>query len=379
MRGGIQQGPPLKQSHEEGIYSVPPSALSKPAHSSSSPESAYDFPPNSELPGLHRRQQNHHHPRYPPANDNEGIYDVPPAKHHSTKLGLRRQLGRLEDSQQILLQTFQTLETCGWTVAALATSPAPSSSARQQQQQHARSDELDRFVMVSRTLPDDAKQLASTIQGSAELLFSRRGVGVGGDRDGGSSSSRGGTPEESLSHPLGYYPSPDNDNNYSCPVKAFPPVPSGQEKDNMNMNSEKCVKSWMEDYDYVHLQGKEDFERQQKELLDKENIIKQNRLLLGPEGMERREEFGFCFWKGVEATSPAGRWTSLLLLPRMRRGVRRRRAGACLHLDLRRRCRACALASGGGPCWTSPPSRMRRDVHRWSWTLLMLLRCCGAM
>ncbi|KAG7247909.1 hypothetical protein CRUP_037349, partial [Coryphaenoides rupestris] len=457
---------PLKQSHEEGIYSVPPSALSKPAHSSSSPESAYDFPPNSELPGLHRRQQNHHHPRYPPANDNEGIYDVPPAKHHSNAaagcqggdlydiprgmqqqqqqhrtppaavapndrgrgvydipvaqqdsprgasdvtdgvnrlsfsstgstrssmstsssstgsgtaaegrlaldldaavqrlfrlqqaleasvgavqslassphwrtpafaerhgdevraaldrvravLGdllafgrgaaanatalsdpglhakLRRQLGRLEDSQQILLQTFQTLETCGWTVAALATSPAPSSSARQQQQQHARSDELDRFVMVSRTLPDDAKQLASTIQGSAELLFSRRGVGVGGDRDGGSSSSRGGTPEESLSHPLGYYPSPDNDNNYSCPVKAFPPVPSGQEKDNMNMNSEKCVKSWMEDYDYVHLQiltdsavcsqGKEDFERQQKELLDKENIIKQNRLLLGPE------------------------------------------------------------------------------------------------
>ncbi|KAG7271393.1 hypothetical protein CRUP_019938 [Coryphaenoides rupestris] len=465
---GVYDVPPPQSDlrNHQGIYDVPPSAQALwQAWSSRCMQSGVggargggvDFwalvrvrlPPNSELPGLHRRQQNHHHPRYPPANDNEGIYDVPPAKHHSNAaagcqggdlydiprgmqqqpaaapdaprrgrgpttgqgrvrhprraaglaarrvdvtdgvnrlsfsstgstrssmstsssstgsgtaaegrlaldldaavqrlfrlqqaleasvgavqslassphwrtpafaerhgdevraaldrvravLGdllafgrgaaanatalsdpglhakLRRQLGRLEDSQQILLQTFQTLETCGWTVAALAASPAPSSSARQQQQQqHARSDELDRFVMVSRTLPDDAKQLASTIQGSAELLFSRRGVG------------------ESLSHPLGYYPSPDNDNNYSCPVKAFPPVPSGQEKDNMNMNSEKCVKSWMEDYDYVHLQiltdsavcsqGKEDFERQQKELLDKENIIKQNRLLLGPE------------------------------------------------------------------------------------------------
>ncbi|CAB1412510.1 unnamed protein product [Pleuronectes platessa] len=39
----------------------------------------------------------------------------------------------------------------------------------------------------------------------------------------------------------------------------------------------------MEDYDYVHLQGKEDFERQQKELLEKENIIKQSQVQLGQE------------------------------------------------------------------------------------------------
>lgn len=34
---------------------------------------------------------------------------------------------------------------------------------------------------------------------------------------------------------------------------------------------------------HLNLQGKEDFERQQKELLDKENIIKQNQVQLGQE------------------------------------------------------------------------------------------------
>ncbi|CAL8299073.1 unnamed protein product [Lota lota] len=199
---------------------------------------------------------------------------------------LRRQLGRLEDSQHILLQTYQALETCGWSVSTLA-SP-PSSRQQQHHPHHAKSDELDRFVMVSRTVPDDAKQLASTVNGGAELLF-RRSMGDG-------SFSRGGTPEESLGHPLAY-PSPDND-NYGCQVKAFP-VPSGQEKDNMN-NSEKCVKSWMEDYDYVHLQGKEDFERQQKELLDKENIIKQSKVQLGQEQINQFKKLEQDVAKPVE-------------------------------------------------------------------------------
>nr|XP_020497956.1 enhancer of filamentation 1 isoform X1 [Labrus bergylta] len=174
---------------------------------------------------------------------------------------LRRQLGRLEDSQQILLQIYQVLENCNWALNALA------SSGRQ----HNKTDDLDRFVMVSRTVPDDAKQLASTIGGNAELLFRRTHM------DG--SFSIGSTPEENMIHPL-TSPSSDND-NYGGQTKPFP-VSSGQDKDNMN-NSEKCVKSWMEDYDYVHLQGKDDFERQQKELLDKENIIKQSQVQLGQE------------------------------------------------------------------------------------------------
>uniref|UniRef100_A0A3Q3JTS9 Breast cancer anti-estrogen resistance protein 1 n=1 Tax=Monopterus albus TaxID=43700 RepID=A0A3Q3JTS9_MONAL len=158
---------------------------------------------------------------------------------------LRRQLGRLEDAQQILLQIYQVLENCSWALNALASSG----------KQHNKSDDLDRFIMVSRTVPDDAKQLASTIGSNAELLFRR-------------------------THMDGSFSMGNND-NYGGQTKPFP-VPCSQDKDNMN-NGEKCVKSWMEDYDYVHLQGKEDFERQQKELLEKENIIKQSQVQLGQE------------------------------------------------------------------------------------------------
>lgn len=146
---------------------------------------------------------------------------------------LRRQLGRLEDSQQILLQIYQAFENCGWALNALASSAAAK--------HHNKTDDLDRFVMVSRTLPDDAKQLASTIGSNAELLFRRAPM------DG--SFSRGSTPDENMIHPL-TTSSSDND-NYGGQTKPFP-VSTSQDKD--NMNSEKCVKSWMEDYDYVHLQ-----------------------------------------------------------------------------------------------------------------------------
>ncbi|MEQ2263914.1 hypothetical protein XENORESO_015248, partial [Xenotaenia resolanae] len=174
---------------------------------------------------------------------------------------LRRQLGRLEDSQQILVQTCQVLENSSWALNALASS----------RQHHNKSDDLDRFVMVSRTVPDDTKQLASTIGSNAELLFRRA------HPDG--PFSVGSSLEENHVHPL-TSPSSDTE-NYGGQTKAFPVHPN-QDKDNMN-NSEKCVKSWMEDYDYVHLQGKEDFERQQKELLEKENIIKQSQIQLGQE------------------------------------------------------------------------------------------------
>uniref|UniRef100_G3NCJ9 Breast cancer anti-estrogen resistance protein 1 n=1 Tax=Gasterosteus aculeatus aculeatus TaxID=481459 RepID=G3NCJ9_GASAC len=191
---------------------------------------------------------------------------------------LRRQLARLEDSQQILLQVYQVLEGCSWALNALASAG----------KHHNKSDDLDRFVMVSRTVPDDAKQLASTIGSSAELLFRRTHA------DG--SLSAGSTPEEGAAHPLGSPPS-DN-NNYGGQTKPFPVCP-GQDKEHMNI-SEKCVKSWMEDYDYVHLQGKEDFERQQKELLDKENIIKQSQVQLGQEQINQFKKLEQDVIKPVE-------------------------------------------------------------------------------
>ncbi|XP_055733270.1 enhancer of filamentation 1-like [Salvelinus fontinalis] len=195
---------------------------------------------------------------------------------------LRRQLGRLEDSQQIILQTYQSLENCGWALNALTISSASKHQIK--------SDDLDRFVMVSRTVPDDTKQLASSVGGNAELLF-RRAPTMNG-----SSYPRGGTPEEAVIHPLTSPPS-DSD-KYRGHTKPFP-VPSSQDKGNMN-NSEKCVKSWMEDYDYVHLQGKEDFERQQKELLEKENIIKQSKVQLGQEQMNQFKQLEQEVIKPVE-------------------------------------------------------------------------------
>uniref|UniRef100_A0A673LL05 Neural precursor cell expressed, developmentally down-regulated 9 n=1 Tax=Sinocyclocheilus rhinocerous TaxID=307959 RepID=A0A673LL05_9TELE len=131
---------------------------------------------------------------------------------------LRRQLQRLEDSHQILQQTHQTLENNCWALNILVT------GAKHQN----KSDELERFVMVSQTVPDDAKQLASTIGGSAELLFRR-------------------APIEGIVHP--FTCTPTEDDSYGAQTKPFPVSHA-----KANMNSEKCVKSWMEDYDYVHLQ-----------------------------------------------------------------------------------------------------------------------------
>ncbi|XP_028819619.1 enhancer of filamentation 1 [Denticeps clupeoides] len=194
---------------------------------------------------------------------------------------LRRQLQRLEDSHQILGQTFQALEACGWSLNILAGTMRPQN----------KSDDLDRFVMVARTVPDDAKQLASTVGGNAELLFRRAPVE-------GSYLRSPGDNGVGIVQPI-THSSTDNE-NYGGRTKPFPvPTGLGQDKDSMS-NSEKCVKSWMEDYDYVHLQGKEEFERQQKELLDKENIIKQNKVHLEQEQLKQFKELEQEVIKPVE-------------------------------------------------------------------------------
>ncbi|XP_065140868.1 enhancer of filamentation 1 isoform X1 [Paramisgurnus dabryanus] len=178
---------------------------------------------------------------------------------------LRRQLQRLEDSQQILQQTHQTLDNSSWALNILAM------GAKQQ----SKSDELERFVMVSRTVPDDAKQLASTIGSNAELLFRR-------------------APIEGIVHP--FTCTPTDDDGYGGQTKPFP-----VSQDKEHMNSEKCVKSWMEDYDYVHLQGKDEFERQQKELLEKENIVKQNKVKLAQDQLNQFKQLEQEVIKPVES------------------------------------------------------------------------------
>ncbi|XP_069476818.1 enhancer of filamentation 1 isoform X2 [Ambystoma mexicanum] len=169
---------------------------------------------------------------------------------------MRRELQRLEDSHQILTQTGHELSGCSWSLNVLVASNT-----------HKKSDNLDRSVMVARTVPDDAKQLTTTISANSELLFKRTPESLGLKNSLENSPGRVdyiyNSPQTQLIHT-------DSPQNQLRPLNKYP-------HSNGNGSSEK---SWMDDYDYVHLQGKEDFERQQRELLEKENLVKQSKALL---------------------------------------------------------------------------------------------------
>ncbi|XP_052553724.1 enhancer of filamentation 1 isoform X1 [Tympanuchus pallidicinctus] len=173
---------------------------------------------------------------------------------------MRREVQRLEDSHQILTQTSHDLNSYNWSLNVLAVNRLQN-----------KCDDLDRFVMVAKTVPDDAKQLTTTISVNAELLFKQ-----------GSGSSRFRSVPENMNTPEYAYNSPHvqrhgekTQNHFS----SLPPLLSKGQQPH-NITNESSEKSWMDDYDYVHLQGKEEFERQQKELLEKENIIKQSKMEL---------------------------------------------------------------------------------------------------
>lgn len=171
-----------------------------------------------------------------------------------TKLG--RQVGKMEEVFHSLIQHSQSLDATSWSAAALSTPPPGG-------------DDLDRLVITARGIPDDAKQLASFLHGNATLLFKRTNrqqqqlplPPIPGDMTGsGSGSYQGGEKVSIQSRPL---PSPPK----------F--TPAGEEEA-VERPYESTEEGWMEDYDYVHLQGKEEFEKNQKQLLEKGNIIRHN-------------------------------------------------------------------------------------------------------
>ncbi|NXW87718.1 CASL protein, partial [Alopecoenas beccarii] len=174
---------------------------------------------------------------------------------------MRREVQRLEDSHQILTQTSHDLNSYNWSLNVLAVNRLQN-----------KCDDLDRFVMVARTVPDDAKQLTTTISVNAEVLFKQA-----------SSSSHFKSIPENIMNAADYvYDNPHMQHHGEKAqnhCSSLPPLLSkGQHPHSTTYdNSEK---SWMDDYDYVHLQGKEEFERQQRELLEKENIIKQSKMEL---------------------------------------------------------------------------------------------------
>ncbi|XP_043920787.1 enhancer of filamentation 1 [Protopterus annectens] len=174
---------------------------------------------------------------------------------------MKKQLQRLSDSYQILAQTSQALDTCSWSLNVLVVNKPQS-----------KCDDLDRFVMVAKTVLDDAKGLASSISANAELLFQRGSCMSHLERTTGNSNT------DKL-----IYNSPpfQTIREERTPVQTTPVSSLANTITIPNFNiSDSSGKSWMEDYDYVHLQGKEEFEKQQKELLEKENITKQSKLEL---------------------------------------------------------------------------------------------------
>ncbi|XP_034023250.1 cas scaffolding protein family member 4 [Thalassophryne amazonica] len=77
------------------------------------------------------------------------------------KARLFKQLSIVEDSGVILQQTVSDLNIAGWPLHTLCQDPGQVQTP----------DQLERFVMVARTVPEDVKRLVSIINANGKLLF----------------------------------------------------------------------------------------------------------------------------------------------------------------------------------------------------------------
>ncbi|XP_076027532.1 cas scaffolding protein family member 4 isoform X2 [Genypterus blacodes] len=118
---------------------------------------------------------------------------------------LYKQLCIVEDSGLILQQTVSALNVAAWPLAVLSQDPGQVQTP----------DQLERFVMVARTVPEDVKRLVSIINANGKLLF-------------------------------------------RAPQKE-------PELLNITEKSEQTADMLEDDNDYVELQTKNEFEKQQKE------------------------------------------------------------------------------------------------------------------
>ncbi|KAL2090754.1 hypothetical protein ACEWY4_013017 [Coilia grayii] len=132
---------------------------------------------------------------------------------------LLKQLSIVEDSGLILQQAVDALERTGWSLDTLAQDPGQTHTP----------DQLERFVMVARTVPEDIKRLVSILNANGKLLFRLAQK----------------EPES--------------------PQKATPP-PDLRKED--VAKSEQVADPEEEDNDYVQLHTKEEIEEQQRTVLD---------------------------------------------------------------------------------------------------------------
>ncbi|XP_070815192.1 cas scaffolding protein family member 4 [Chaetodon trifascialis] len=136
---------------------------------------------------------------------------------------LYKQLSIVEDSGVILQQTVSALNMAGWPLNTLCQDPGQVQTP----------DQLERFVMVARTVPEDVKRLVSIINANGKLLFR--------------APQKDPEPLNTISHP----------DSKKSPEE-----------------NEKGGDLVEDDNDYVELQTKNDFEKQQKE---KENVTPVNK------------------------------------------------------------------------------------------------------
>uniref|UniRef100_UPI00398F6B57 enhancer of filamentation 1-like n=1 Tax=Pristiophorus japonicus TaxID=55135 RepID=UPI00398F6B57 len=162
---------------------------------------------------------------------------------------LCKQLQILEDSYQIMVQTSQALSDCSWTLGVLVVSKPQVSP-----------DDLDRFVMVTRTIPDDVKRLASIIIANGKLLFNRA------QRQPGQCEQR--TPptlnkQQAINN---NHPQLQRTGRVSIIKQKAPlPTPPRKELNPKPSHLTMTKQTLIEDCEYVQLQRKEEFERQEKE------------------------------------------------------------------------------------------------------------------
>uniref|UniRef100_A0A8C3RPQ7 Cas scaffold protein family member 4 n=1 Tax=Chelydra serpentina TaxID=8475 RepID=A0A8C3RPQ7_CHESE len=138
------------------------------------------------------------------------------------------QLKILTDSFQILVETREALNNCNWSLEVLVIKKPQNNP-----------DDLDRFVMVARTIPDDIKRFVSIIIANGKLLFKKNLNG-----------------QETKSPKIG------TDRKMAKPI----PIPRRREIDSLQRNtldkpiknkvsSEKSKENVTEDCDYVQLLG----------------------------------------------------------------------------------------------------------------------------
>ncbi|KAM3621890.1 uncharacterized protein V6R79_017543 [Siganus canaliculatus] len=126
---------------------------------------------------------------------------------------LYKQLSIVEDSGVILQQAVNALNMAGWSLYTLCQAPGQVQTP----------DQLDRFVMVARTIPEDVKRLVSIINANGKLLFK--------------------TPQKDPEH-LNIVLQLESRKN-----------PGGNDQEEVSVEDEN---------DYVELRNKNDFEKQQK-------------------------------------------------------------------------------------------------------------------